>query len=96
MQKYYLTGFLGSFLPGVVATILYMMMKPTPVNSWLEVSPFQPFGMGLAGGFLAGLIGGAIAKRSSRYDDSGYVMGTGILGFVLAILCNVAFFITNF
>ena len=95
MQKYYLTGILGSFPPGVIANIIFLVTRPNSLESWIIESPFQPFAIGLTGGFLAGLIGGLIAKKFPRYNDSSYVMLTGILGFILSIIGNVIFFIIN-
>lgn len=94
MQKYYLTGFLGSFIPGVIANIIYVVIKPISQESWIMGSPFQPFANGLVGGFLAGLVGGMIARKFPRYNDSNYVLLTGVLGFIFAIVGNVIFFIT--
>jgi hypothetical protein len=93
MQKYYLTGFLGSFFPGVIANIIFWVKKPVNNVAWGSDSPFQPFANALIGGFVAGLVGGLIAKKFPRYNDSSYVMLTGILGFIFSILSNVLYFI---
>ena len=93
MEKYYLTGILGGFIPGVIATIIYVVIKPITLESWMIDSPFQPFGNGLIGGFLAGLVGGLIAKKFPRYNDFNTMLLTGSLGFLFSIIGNVIFFI---
>jgi hypothetical protein len=57
-------------------------------------SPFQPFANGLIGGFLAGLVGGLIAKKYPRHNDFSYPVLTGILGFIFSVISNVIFFVT--
>lgn len=95
IQKYYITGILGSFLPGAIANIIFLVMRPMNYQTWGIDTPFQPIANGLIGGFLAGLIGGLIAKKFPRYNDFGYMMLTGILGFTFSIVGNVVFFVTS-
>lgn len=95
MQKYYLTGFLASFFPGVIANIIFWVKEPASTGSWGLDFHFQPFANALIGGFLAGLVGGLIAKKFPKHNDSGYMMLTGILGFIFSILSNMLFFIAS-
>lgn len=84
MKKYYVSGLLGSAIPGFI--ILVLVLWSLGILLWAYALPVW-----IVGGYLAGLIGSKLEKGTAKFAT---YLATALLGFIIATLLGilVAFF----